>query len=150
MSLSSLPRPLAAAAALSVAAACAGSAAAVADAATISPQAELRAPRTFPVAMFGGYRQGAPIPRDAVLLRRTIELAPGERRAETTFTCPRRMRIHSLALNDPSDIGFVVPKDQARYTTRRTLRLELFPAPAVRRENRPARGRTYVLCRPRG
>lgn len=156
MSLLPLPEPRTAAAALSAAAACAcalaGGAAAVepAFAATISPQSELRAPRTFPVDMFGGYRQGQRIPRGFVLLRRSVELAPGERRAETTFRCPGGRRVRSLALNDPSDIGFVVPSDQAKYTRRSTLRLQLFPSPDARRENRPARGRAYVLCRPRG
>lgn len=155
MTLLPLPAPRTAAAALSAAAACACALAGavatpLASAATISPQAELRAPRTFPVDMVGGFRQGERIPKGWVLLRRTVELAPGERRAETTFTCARRMRIRSLALNDPSDIGFVVPRDQPRYTRSSRLRLELFPSPQARQEHRPARGRAYVLCRPRG
>lgn len=121
-----------------------------ASAATISPQAELRTPGTFPVDLPGGYRQGRRIPRGWVLLRRSIELAPGEERAAATFRCPGRTRIRTIGLNDPSDVGLIVRRSQLPYVGRRSMRIDFFPSPKAQREGRAARGRAYVLCRPAG
>ena len=116
-----------------------------ARAATVGPQAELRFPGRFPVALPGGFKQGARIPRGFVLLRRSVELAPGERSTTVRYRCPGRRRIRTIGLNDPSGLGIRLPAGQRNYLRRSAIAIIADRSPLVPR-GRPARGRLYVLC----
>jgi hypothetical protein len=119
-----------------------------AEAVTVSPQTELRSPKTFPVAMPGRFKQGARIPRTWVLLRRTVEMRASEGRAEVEFRCPGRRRVWTIATNDPGEIGIELPERMRNYRARTVLRLRAYASPNVPGDDL-ARGRIYVLCRPR-
>jgi hypothetical protein len=119
-----------------------------AEAFEVSPQAEIRPPKRFPVAMPGGFKQGARIPRGHVLLRRSVAITRGEGRRYIVFRCPGGRRVRTIAGNDPSPVGLGVENDQLPYTRRSRLRLFVYAAPMVER-GETARGRVYVLCRPR-
>lgn len=146
---SSMNRLRPAIALLATCAACAGLPAGAADAFEASSQAEIRPPERFPVAMPGGYRQGARIPRDHVLLRRSVEIAVREGRRNITFSCPGSRRVRTIATNDPSPVGIGVSDDMRDYTRRSRLRLFVYAARTLVEPGEIARGRVYVLCRPR-
>ena len=119
-----------------------------AEAFEVSGQAEIRPPKRFPVAMPGGFKQGARIPRGHVLLRRSVSITRADGQRNITFTCPGRRRVRTIALNDPSNIGLGVDDSQLPYTRRTRIRLFVYAAPSIDR-GETARGRVYVLCRPR-
>ena len=119
-----------------------------AEAFEVSSQAEIRPPKRFPVAMPGGFRQGARIPRGHVLLRRSVAITRADGRRNIVFRCPGGRRVRTIAGNDPSPVGLGVESDQLPYTRRSRLRLFVYAAPMVER-GETARGRVYVLCRPR-
>jgi hypothetical protein len=120
-----------------------------AEAFTVSSQAEIRPPKRFPVAMPGGFKQGARIPRGNVLLRRSVEIFVREGRRNITFRCPGGRRIRTIATNDPSPVGLGVENDQRNYTRRSSIRLFVYAARTLVGPGEAARGRVYVLCRPR-
>lgn len=119
-----------------------------AEAFDVSPQTEIRPPKRFPVAMPGGFRQGARIPRGHVLLRRSVAITRSDGKRNIVFRCPGGRRVRTIAGNDPSPVGLGVDRDQLPYTRRSRLRLFVYAAPMVER-GETARGRVYVLCRPR-
>ena len=122
--------------------------AAPAEAFEVSSQAEIRPPKRFPVAMPGGFKQGARIPRGHVLLRRSVAITRADGKRNIVFRCPDGRRVRTIAGNDPSPVGLGVDRDQLPYTRRSRLRLFVYAAPMVER-GETARGRVYVLCRPR-
>ena len=115
----------------------------------VSSQAEIRPPKRFPVAMPGGFKQGARIPRGHVLLRRSVAITRGDGRRNIVFRCPGGRRVRTIASNDPSPVGLGVDSDQLPYTRRSRLRLFVYAAPTLVEPGETARGRVYVLCRPR-
>ena len=120
-----------------------------ADAFEVSSQVEIRPPKRFPVAMPGGFKRGARIPRGHVLLRRSVAITRGEGRRNITFTCPGGRRVRTIATNDPSPVGIGIGDDMRNYTRRSKLRLFVYAAPTLVEPGETARGRVYVLCRPR-
>jgi len=128
---------------------CAALPAGAAEAFTVSGQAEIRPPKRFPVAMPGGFKQGARIPRGHVLLRRSVEIFVREGNRNVVFRCPGGRRIRTIATNDPSPVGIGVANDQRGYTRRSRIRLFVYAASTLVRPGEAARGRIYVLCRPR-
>jgi hypothetical protein len=119
-----------------------------AGAATVSPQAELRAPARFPAALPGGFKRGERIPRGFVLLRRRVALGPRDGDVAVRFRCPGRRKIRTLGLNDPSDVGIRLPAGQRGYDRRSRVTLVAYRSPLVG-DGETARGRLYVLCRRR-
>jgi hypothetical protein len=115
----------------------------------VSSQAEIRPPKRFPVAMPGGFKQGERIPRGHVLLRRSVAITRSEGRRNITFTCPGGRRVRTIATNDPSPVGIGISEDMRNYTRRSKLRLFVYAAPTLVERDETARGRVYVLCRPR-
>jgi hypothetical protein len=115
----------------------------------VSGQAEIRPPQRFPVAMPGGFRQGARIPRGHVLLRRSVAITVREGRRNVVFTCPGRRRARTIATNDPSPVGIGVDRDMRNYQRRSRIRLFVYAARTLVEPGETARGRVYVLCRPR-
>ena len=115
----------------------------------VSAQAEIRPPKRFPVAMPGGFKQGARIPRGHVLLRRSVAITVREGRRNITFTCPGDRRVRTIATNDPSPVGIGIDRDMRNYTRRSKLRLFVYAARTLVEPGETARGRVYVLCRPR-
>jgi hypothetical protein len=134
---------------LTTCAACACLPAGAAEAFEVSPQAEIRPPKRFPVAMPGGYKQGARIPRGHVLLRRSVAITVREGRRNITFRCPGGRRVRTIATNDPSPVGIGISDDMRNYTRRSKLRLYVYAARTLVEPGEVARGRVYVLCRPR-
>jgi hypothetical protein len=120
-----------------------------ADAFEVSSQVEIRPPKRFPVAMPGGFKQGARIPRGHVLLRRSVAITVREGRRNITFTCPGGRRVRTIATNDPSPVGIGIGDDMRNYTRRSKLRLFVYAARTLVEPGETARGRVYVLCRPR-
>jgi hypothetical protein len=115
----------------------------------VSPQAEIRPPKRFPVAMPGGFKQGARIPRGHVLLRRSVAITVREGRRDVVFRCPGGRRVRTIATNDPSPVGIGVDRDMRDYTRRSRIRLFVYAASTLVEPGETARGRVYVLCRPR-
>jgi hypothetical protein len=142
MTLSRLLAALLATVALT--AATAGSAHAV----TVSAQAELRYPKTFPAALAGGFKQGERIPRGWVLLRRTASITREEGRHNVRFRCPGNRRVWTIGMNDPSELGLGVDNEMRNYRRRKAVRLFIYASTLVER-GEAARGQIYVLCRPR-
>ena len=120
--------------------------AAPAHAFTVSPQAEIRPPARFPVALAGGFEQGERIPKGHVLLRRSVGIRVDEGKRKVRFRCPGGRRIRTLGLNDPSNVGVEVPKRMRKYTRRTRLTLNAYAASTLVEPGETARGRIYVLC----
>lgn len=118
-------------------------------ASTVSPQAEIRPPARFPVAMPGRFKQGARIPRGHVLLRRSVTIGEREGRLNVTFRCPGGRRVRTIATNDPATIVINIREDQRNYTRRSRLTLFTYAPRALVGAGGTGRGRIYVLCRPR-
>jgi hypothetical protein len=131
--------------AVTVLAACAAAFPAPASAADIGPQEVVKG--RFPVAMPGGYKQGAKIPRGHTLIRRRVAVERDERGVPMRMTCKKGQVIRTLAMNDPSDVGYSIDRNSIPYGNKRSLRMKLFPRPGL--DEYPARGRLYVLCRKR-
>ena len=123
--------------------------AAPAEAFEVSAQAEIRPPKRFPVAMPGGFKRGARIPRGHVLLRRSVAITREDGRRNIVFRCPGGRRVRTVATNDPSPVGIGVDEDMRNYTRRSRLRLFVYAARTLVDPGETARGRVYVLCRPR-
>jgi hypothetical protein len=123
--------------------------AAAAHAFEVSAQAELRPPKRFPAALPGGFRQGERIPRGHVLLRRSVAIRVSEGRRNVRFRCPGGRRVRTIGANDPSPVGMGVDRDMRDYTRRSKLRLFVYAARQLVDPGEVARGRIYVLCRPR-
>ena len=148
-SLPEMHRTRPAIALLATCAALAALPAGAAEAFEVSPQAEIRPPKRFPVAMPGGFKRGARISRGHVLLRRSVAITRSEGRRNITFTCPGGRRVRTIATNDPSPVGIGIDDDMRNYTRRSRLRLFVYAARTLVDPGETARGRVYVLCRPR-
>lgn len=116
-----------------------------AHAATVGPQQSATAPETFPVAIAGGFRIGAPIPGDDVLLSRLISMAPDEDWHTVTFTCPAGTHALSPGLGDPSELTLAVAGTEYRRPRRR-FHVSVRPAPARFVGGDVASGTAYLVC----
>jgi hypothetical protein len=120
--------------------------AATAHGAVIGAQETLRPPARQPIDFPGRpYREGAPIPRGPVIVRRRVDMQPGERAGKLTFTCPVGFYGLTPGLAGVSEIGIAIDVRAYRRVHRRWT-FRIYPAPRQFVKGPTADADVYLMC----